>query len=103
MNESTWYTMMGLSKIFLRNFLIGCFFFLILTCVTLATLLNSSNQERLLDERNYRAEVVRIKEECDRIKEIKNTEYNSLLREALTAQQKIDREITELRKKVYRQ
>jgi Xaa-Pro aminopeptidase len=96
--EATWYTMMGLSKIFLRNFLIGCFLLLIGSVATLATLLNSSNQERIQSEREHNAEIIKIKKECEEMKELKNDEYIKMLKEAIINQKEIDREIMELRK-----
>lgn len=96
--EATWYTMMGLSKIFLRNFLVGCFLLLIGSVATLATLLNSSTQERLQSEREHNIEIIKIKKECEEMKELKNDEYIRMLKEAIINQKEIDREIMELRK-----
>jgi hypothetical protein len=95
--EASWYQMMGLSKIFLRNFLIGCFLLLVITVVTLASLLNNVNQERLSDERKYRETILLLKQQCADIAESKNSEYNKLLREALKNQKEIDREINQMK------
>ena len=93
--EGGWYTMMGLSKIILRNFIIGCFLLCITTIATLATLLNKINQERLRDERDHRNELLISNQRCAESYQKQHGEYIKLLRDALETQGKIDLELQE--------
>ena len=99
MQESQWYQMMGLSKVFLRNFLIGCFLLLIVTVTTLATLLNNSNEERRKDVREFTTTINYLNQKCQEMAEAKNIEYIHLLKEALEKQQQIDRELQKLKQR----
>lgn len=95
--EASWYQMMGLSKIFLRNFLIGCFTLLIGTVAVLSVLLKESIDKRLEAEQLFNERVAKILRDCDEMKEIKNKEYINLLKEAVHNQGQINREIKALK------
>lgn len=71
---------------------------LVITVVTLASLLNKLNQERLNDERANRETILILKEKCAQVAESKNAEYNELLKEALENQRKINGEINQMKK-----
>lgn len=97
--ESSWYNMMGLSKILLRNFVIGCFLLCIVTITTLASLLNKLVQERLNDSRQHGLEIADLNKKCAEALNVKTEQYILLLREAINNQKELSKEINELEKK----
>ncbi len=97
--ESSWYNMMGFSKLVLRNFVIACFILTVTTITTLASILNKINQERLRDVEEHKRELLAINKLCLDIAEAKNIEYVNLLKEALHNQQLLIKELEELEKK----
>lgn len=101
-SEAKWYEMMGLTKTFLRNFVIACFLLTITTITTLASILNKVNQERLKDERSYRLEIAALNKRCEDMAEAKNIEYIKMLREALENQRKLDKDFEEMKHKYKR-
>lgn len=97
MVRDTWFSMMGLSKIFLRNFVVTVVILLVLTISTLATLLNQVNQERLRDEKMFRTEILELTKKCNEVSEQKNAEFIKLLQEAINRQTKIDQQLKKLK------
>jgi DNA-binding protein H-NS len=91
--QENWFSIMGLSKIFLRNFVVASVALLIITISTLATLLNQINQERLRDEKLFRNEIIQLTKKCQDASEEKNKEFIKLLEEAIRHQAKIDQEL----------
>ena len=98
LSEASCYNMMGLNKVFLRNFLIGCFLLLVTSVTTLATMLNKLSEERRKDEKEFRATIVALNQKCAEMAETKNAEYILMLRQALLNQKEIDRELEDLKR-----
>ena len=97
--ESQWYQMMGLSKIFLRNFLIGCFLLLVTTITILWIDLRQITQDRAKDQAEYTAALHEADRRCQENIEAKNKEFNQFLATAWERMAKIDREIKNLKAK----
>lgn len=89
-SEASWMNMMGLSKILLRRFIIGCFLLCIITISTLASLLISVNNERLRDEREYGIQMIKMQQNCQEAIEIKYQEYIKMLNEMRDKQSKLE-------------
>jgi len=92
MNEASWYQMMGISKLVLRNFVIGCFIILLSVIALLTVELRSVNKERRMDDYNHKQELIACKEESSKIAEAKNNEYKALFEETIRNQYKIQAE-----------
>lgn len=97
MIEQKWYSMMGISKIFLRNFVLGCFTLCISTIVTLASLLKKSYEERAMQDLLHKKELTAMQDANAIITEAKNKEIVSLLREVFKHQSEIDKEIIKIK------
>lgn len=92
MEEAKWHLMMGISKLFLRNFIITIITLLILTIGVLASMLDTSNKERLKREAEHQMEVLKLKSEIQIIVEQKNEKFENLLKETLVNQIKTQAE-----------
>jgi len=89
-NEAGWYSMMGLSKVFLRNFIIGCFIVCLGTIGTLASVINSLIKEKNIDDKAANMLILELSKKCSDVAELKNKEYLLLLKEAILNQKEID-------------
>lgn len=95
MNEVSWYNMMGLSKIFLRNFIIGCFLLCIMTIITLASTIDNLIKARLFDQIQYRLELTQVRKDYENaLKERTESDYK-IINEALENQKKMNEQLQE--------
>lgn len=99
MIQESWYQMMGISKILLRNIIVGLITILFATVVLLSNLLLSARDR--LEEKDvlHKKELILEKEKALLISEEKNEKYILLLREALRNQELTDKEILKLKKR----
>lgn len=95
MNEVSWYNMMGLSKMFLRNFIITCFLLCIIAIITLASIINSMTKERLLNEIQYRTELTQLQKDCEEANRKRIESDYKIINEALENQKKINDQLQE--------
>ena len=93
LREATWHAMMGISKMFLKNFIITIFVLLLAMCLSLALELKSSNRERREEGEHHREEIARLNEDCRKLNELKNNEIKTILIETVTNQVKIQAEL----------
>ena len=99
MIQESWYQMMGISKILLRNIIIGLITIQFVTIVLLSNLLLKTRDR--LEEKDvlHKKELILEKEKALLISEEKNEKYILLLREALRNQAITDQEILKLKKR----
>lgn len=100
MNETSWYAMMGISKVFLKNFIIGCFSVCLITIATLASLLKASYKENRDDKISHAVEISALSNKSLQINEEKNLALINLLKEALYKQDLTDQELSNLKTKL---
>ena len=100
MVEEKWYTMMGISKIFLRNFVIGCFAVCLSTIAVLANLLKAAYNDMRVQDKEHAIELKEVKAEANVVSETKNKEYITLLRDVFKNQSEIDKEIIKLKSNI---
>jgi len=93
LTEGSWNTMMGLSKIFLRRFIIGCFLLCILTIASLTTLVVKMYNERIQDEKERRLEIIQVERRCHEEHEAKNRETNKIVTEGLRRLSTVESEL----------
>ena len=102
MTEHNWHTMMGISKLLLRNFIVGILVLLIMTCsvlaVTLHNVYDKNDREKRMMEVQYRMELVKCTENARIISEEKNAEYKQLFKETIENIHKTEDEIKKWKK-----
>jgi len=97
MNESSWHAMMGISKLLLRNLIVGILVLLITTCAVLAVTLHNvhdkNDREKRMMEVQHRIELIKCTENARTISEEKNAEYKQLFKETIENIHKTEEEI----------
>lgn len=98
MLEVDWYKMMGITKIFLRNFIIASFILTITTIIILASLLRLSYEDRGKDRAEFTKTILDLKEQSQIISETKSKELIDMLKETIKIQKNTDLEISNIKK-----
>ena len=92
MTQSNWYAMMGISKLLLRNFVIGVISGLTILCITLWLNINELHEDFKNLQEAHKMEILKLQQESYNIHVKQDAENKELLKETYINNQKIREE-----------